>query len=749
MSDENPANQAMQTDVVLVVKGAGGQKKDVHFRTFLDGFLKAVRKYDPFAEVLIGPETKILADCDYNPYFKEFEQEVAEIIVQPHSETGDDPLPRRRIWVKEAYWEPRLTPPGSLNSLLREWRLTSYALIKLLELFFFPWREGKRHDADGSQTKDLNAHRHTLRGYFLYYFIATLLVLGMVGLTGLLGQPLLNIAPTIGRGESGLLSAMSPPAVQALVLLAIAVVTAAVPALQAVRHRKTQRDTGQLPTMPALPGWMLAALILAFIFQPAAYLTWLLAYGVLVLGSNLLARSLAWRFRADWYTDAPLIDYFEIEPDHEYFDQQRNRLALGTQLIYRAFVVASLPLAIVLLLLSKLARVLNLFGDLGTRIETQLNTLIVQSLGDVTSYALDPVQAAQVQNVLIYDVETFSNFDPVSRLHIFAHSQGTPISFEVLFHMLEPEQVKKVDTLITIGSVLNLHHLVNEALDETFWHRFPPEAYPDLNRSFKWFNFWNFTDPITQFTGLEAYRQDKLMRYKDKSKSETFGKMRTYEDLRPRLDYDTGSPFSIKTRDSLRANHGEYWRNIDTVQYPFLERILRQGSGVWLPDNWASDSITFRQKNASIDRSVWNLSLFDPDSFRRRFIRHRWIFALIWAAILALEGGLIWAVSVGLGPIGVAKDVLVRVGLNLQAWLGLWQSDREAAVSAMTAEVGRLYNNQVVIDLLLLALVVGAAISLLKVLINRSDRKPAPIIAFDPEAVVARLKEKKKQREAE
>lgn len=154
--------------------------------------------------------------------------------------------------------------------------------------------------------------------------------------------------------------------------------------------------------------------------------------------------------------------------------------------------------------------------------------------------------------------------DEVQRIHIFAHSQGTPITYESLYHYLDSNCQNKIYTYITIGSVLSYYHQARGILDPVYHSRFPVYPTKELNLNFaddyKWMNFWNFTDPITEFYGLDEYTS-----------------FANVPPDKPEKDYKRTitSPTNRRTKMSLTKNHGEYWTNLEQIAIPFAKRVLR------------------------------------------------------------------------------------------------------------------------------------------------------------------------------
>ncbi|KAA3648463.1 MAG: hypothetical protein DWQ07_05575 [Chloroflexi bacterium] len=767
---------SLTTDVILVVKGAGEQKLDATLGSFLDGFLKAVRGYDPDAVINIGPESKIFKDYDYTPAFKdeEWEQTAVEVLLEykeededtnKDGEKSDDAEGRfRRIWIKEAYWEPRLGLPGAFRSLFHEWRLTSYALVKLLEKIFFPWQDDLVKNDDGlGYTRSYhprNNSKHSTWAYFFYYLLAYAVILLFLSFTGVWGNPLIQSALEIPRSAGNLPPFLASPISHVTALAGLAIWASLASALRARRNRKIEESGKPLPRMPGLGNWLLIGLVVALFLEPLAYIAWLSVYAVVFVISNLLARRIAWNQRPDFYTDAPL--HYQPDEDEKRLYRRNNRISLISQLLYRMLVTIALPIAVTLLGLAKIFLILNIFGDLGTRINTTLSNIITQTFGDVTAYAVDPAAASKVQNVVEEEMRTFGDLTRkgqdeafVNNIHIFAHSQGTPITFEVLFHKLPKRLFKKINTYITIGSVLNLHHLVNEVLDDNFWSRFPPAEYPEPQGRFKWFNFWNFTDPITQFTGLEAYRQDVLWIGEDGTS------IRKYYDGTARVDYSKASPFSIKTRDSLLKNHSEYWGNADEIHTPFIERIFYPPGTRWIPDAWASEEIKFKHEHRKLGgyhMNVMNVEeIENPEAapeqreFSRRSRNHFLWLSASWLLLASLASALFYFAGSRLAFwVNGGRQGLLGMANSTGTWLGrLLPMNATEALSDLWGSISNFYLDQEIINGIGLAVLTWAVLSGLFQIIPVSKIigfifPQKKIQFFDPDKAKTILEERRK-----
>ena len=133
--------------------------------------------------------------------------------------------------------------------------------------------------------------------------------------------------------------------------------------------------------------------------------------------------------------------------------------------------------------------------------------------------------------------------EKADHLHIFAHSQGTPITFETIFQQLDDEYRQKIKSYITIGSILSYYYHTALILGNNYPPtRFRVQKYGPLHDGFKWVNCWNLLDPITEFYGLDEF-----------------------------VNKDTCSPINIKTRARF---HSDYWVNIFEVHSPFCNHIL-------------------------------------------------------------------------------------------------------------------------------------------------------------------------------
>lgn len=233
--------------------------------------------------------------------------------------------------------------------------------------------------------------------------------------------------------------------------------------------------------------------------------------------------------------------------------------------------------------------------------------MLVGYMDDVVNYAMDPAQSNRVRSAVINDILYFYEKDGVERIHVVAHSQGTPITYESLFHFLAEEYQDKIYTYATIGSVLSYYHQARGVLDSVYYERFPVSASKKhrFPTSFKWMNFWNFSDPITEFYGLDEYTNFEKAPPLDGE----FVRTRT-------------SPVNIRTRTSLAENHGEYWNNFEKFALPLAKRVLGTNTVDMKPPEWAPDVKREKETRHTKQRD-WKHYL------------HHLLVTIVWVLILA------------------------------------------------------------------------------------------------------------------
>ena len=347
-----------------------------------------------------------------------------------------------------------------------------------------------------------------------------------------------------------------------------------------------------LHALPGMTGWFLVLLVAAFAISPWAYIAWIFFWVTLQL-ALLCARASAWPYRELANTDTSTDDYYSIDGDLDpdtgtpRVYKRNKHMALRRRLFalnYRYIVVLALPITFLGLMLARLLKWTRVLGNAGDVLENILNLLLSSLLGDVVDYAMDAAQASRIRHVVQADLMLFHDRADVSSLHVFAHSQGTPITFETLFHYLPAEYRRKITTYVTIGSVLSYYHQANPVLDPVYVGRFPVRPYPDFADGFHWLNFWNLVDPITEFYGLDEYHMVQAAPL-----------LELDPDGEPNWQSDgahngqanrsyTASPINIKTPATV-LNHSEYWSDIPLVQLPFAQRVLGDlQPPVWNPD---------------------------------------------------------------------------------------------------------------------------------------------------------------------
>jgi hypothetical protein len=224
--------------------------------------------------------------------------------------------------------------------------------------------------------------------------------------------------------------------------------------------------------------------------------------------------------------------------------------------LYRYIIVVGLPVIVLLLLLARILRAVPGLSFIGSWIESIATSTLGGGLGDVVIYANEPGEAAWIRGAIVADIRNLHRRADVRHIHVFAHSQGTPITFETLFNHLPPSLRRKIKTYVTIGSVLNYFAQANGVLDIRVIRRFPRLPYPhsDFADGFQWINFWNHGDPIPEFSALDPYE----------------------EVIKPPTGRSPASPTNIRTRGALTpwGSHSEYWTNVDQVHKPLVRRVF-------------------------------------------------------------------------------------------------------------------------------------------------------------------------------
>ena len=614
-ADEGPV------DVILVVKGAGIQAADDTLDLFTRGFWPAVLGLEGLSQSRLRERSDVFppghllsahATGSHN-HVTEIEAWLADAADRP-ADAGDEPPgarsgrpdaagQRRRVWIREVDWEVALEPDAPLEAVLREWRMASWVFF----FEFYQWLASlarwlvHRLPARAAAPLGPAGNRVTLPnlfGAFTFAYLGILLVLDTVVLTTGRGH-LLDLVGHLLRFDRALAALPGTPAaplglvlarlgairsLDAVVFLVAIAVVAALPAAWRSKRWHEHLAESHDGRPPSLSNFLLLALIAALLFSPSNYLAALLLL-MAWQAALLLIRALFWQRRP--------LDESDIETRYAGSLAAQRRLLAGDRVdpdppapplvprrhppvrfalfIYRGIVVVALPLFFVLLALAWLMKRSRVLALPGKGLEAMLSVWLGGIMGDVVSYAMDPAKAARIRSTVEHELRYFSGLEAVRAIHVVAHSQGTPITFELLFRHLEAGQRRKVATYLSLGSVLSYYHHANAVLDPyRFDPRFPTPRYPDLSDfapGFRWYNCWNLADPITEFYGLDEYV--------------LFGTLpqpASPLELPPIGEADFArlsllSPTNIKT-PATRRHHSDYWTNQEWVQRPLARRIL-------------------------------------------------------------------------------------------------------------------------------------------------------------------------------
>ena len=613
MAEKN--KKAETTDVVLIVKGAGEQAEDDHLNIFLRGFWPAVKSLDTNAT--LTQITKGFEDYAPSPHNADGKQHkhVTEIRANYRGR-------KRRIWLKESYWESETLPSGGLGNLSREWRMASFVFANMFRNVVFSRNTNDLKKARLRDQADFDAwwKRPGTRitdcfGYYLSYLLLFLLVLGPF-------LPLSEVEWFTEAMKNLLPTAMSsaPDFSPRPLVIVIGAVWAIAPTIEHLVLIVRRFKDKKLRILPVLPGWTLIALIFFLVSRPVTYFQFILAL-LALQGSLLVARTLLWKFRTYANSDVDIAEYYSYYEDGNPKDKRIGKVdefwltrLPFTPLIYRYLVFMTLPIGFIGALLVSLLKWTKFLGGVGATLDKALNVMLVGYMDDVVNYAMDPAQSNRVRSAVINDIIYFYEKEGVERIHVVAHSQGTPITYESLFHFLPEKYQDKIYTYATIGSVLSYYHQARGVMDLVYYERFPvsPLKRNRFPSTFRWMNFWNFSDPITEFYGLDEYTNFE----KAPPKDDGFERTRT-------------SPVNIRTRTSLAENHGEYWNNLDKFTTPLAKRVL----GVNKPDEWAPD-IKPRKETKETRPRDWS------------HYRHHVFVLVLWVLILvgAIFAG-IWLVN--------------------------------------------------------------------------------------------------------
>ncbi|HMR99413.1 MAG TPA: alpha/beta hydrolase [Anaerolineales bacterium] len=579
MTSKNEKEHEAEIDVVLIVKGAGEQAEDDHLNIFLRGFWPAIKSLDKNAT--LTQLTSGFDDYPPSPHNSDGKshRHVTEIRARHQFEEKvgkgiQERQTSRRLWLKESYWEAETLPSSALGNLSREWRMASFVFANMFRNAVFT--RNTKWLKDQRSNKNFAFQRGKTPGtrfwdYFGYYFSYLLLFM-------LVLLPFINSLPTVAWFNEALKNILAdeifnlPGFNGLLFVIFTGAVWAIAPTLEHSVMSYQYAKYRKLKSLPVLPNWVLLALIFFLVSAPLAYLRFVLI--LLALQASLVvARGFLWRFRTYANSDVDIADYYSYEEDGRKLMGKVDEVFLTrlffTPLIYRYLIFITLPIGFIGALLVSLLKWTKFLGGIGASLDKTLNVMLVGYMDDVVNYAMDPAQSNRVRSAVINDIVYFYNKPGVKRIHVVAHSQGTPITYEALFHFLDKKYQDKIFTYATIGSVLSYYHHARGVLDPVYYERFPVSVSTEQNfpKGFKWLNFWNFSDPITEFYGLDEY---------------------TYFEKAPPLDAKfargIASPTNIRTKTSLE-NHGEYWNNLEKFATPFAKRTL----GELRPKEWNPD----------------------------------------------------------------------------------------------------------------------------------------------------------------
>jgi len=589
------------TAVILVVKGAGVQKPDETLNEFVKGFWPAVKTIDPQAKINQRQDI-------YPSGFKSAPHDK-----DPHNHVTEIRSGERRVWVKEVNWEPEIMPASPFRTLNKEWKMATYALGSWVWKLFFG--------------RDTSLREKRWQDYFKSNFLVNWTVAFPVIL-------MIWIRYNIGYVQTGSFNAGT---LWILIWCLAAAVGALPRAFESYSHlamvtqfRETQKDT--FKALPGMPAWLLGLLVVTIIFNLGYYL--LLLFGLLMVQLALLnARATAWRYRQIANSDTDTTMFYTLKSDTRLPKKIYRRDRLGVrlaQLLYRYIVVLGLPLVFILLTIARLMKWTRILGAIGNAIEQGLSLVLSSVLGDVVTYAMDPTQAHRIRSAVEGDIRFFHEHPQVSAIHIFAHSQGTPITFETVFNHLPEVHRQKIETYLTIGSVLSYYNQANPILDPVYVPRFPVRPYPSYIEGFKWINFWNLVDPITEFYGLDEYNY-----ITEAPEVEDPAHLPPLEEAKEHIKRHPISPVNIKTNANTR-HHSEYWGNQDKVQIPLARRVL----GDPRPPEWAPEDVP--QK---IPQTWGRVHHFFNRLVRRKTGFHSFYVYSIWARNLIFEVILVVALA--------------------------------------------------------------------------------------------------------
>ena len=291
-----PAKRKLETDVILVVKGAGEQLEDDHLNLFIRGFWPAVKSLDKNATMdqvtdeLVG----------YRPPPHNQDNDSHKHLTEIHATYGKA---KRRILVKESYWEPEVLPSSALSNLSKEWRMSSFVFANMFRDIIFTrnpkylkeWRlSGSNYEfrpglAPGTRRRDYV-------GNYISYLILFLLVF-------------LPFAPTIASLPF-LPTLTSVSWLNGILLLsAVAAVWAVAPAVEISRMMYIRYKESVLENLPGLPGWILLALIIMLFMDPLGYIRFVLVLLALQI-ALIFSRRILWKYRKYANSDMDIAAYY-------------------------------------------------------------------------------------------------------------------------------------------------------------------------------------------------------------------------------------------------------------------------------------------------------------------------------------------------------------------------------------------------------------------------------------------------------
>lgn len=576
-------------ETLLVIKGAGNHRPGQTLDLFLAGFWPALLSIDPLATMRLRGAVPSGTDVPRtaSATTEAGQASAVEVYVPGRPASGDKPAVRETtIRVREVYWEPGLAAPSATTSVLREWEMASFALgqsllrvwkpqavlahapkplhwlygISTAMLLFVAVRIEPASVPFLDPTHPLVSQWEDLQGW------RPLVMALVAGFLVFVARYLERLPPS--KGSSRLASYdQDTQAPRVGVEETAAEASAEIKGAQGYSYRGGRH-------CPGLPLWVLIALVTVLIVSPLEY------FGTLVLlfllqVCVLVARWLAWPFRARPDSDTAEIFDERMTPDdqsgaHNPASAEGDvtfrpmsgiervlvvalRLPLSA-VLYRLLVVMTLPIVLAGSAVVAVLRWTRVLSGAGDALDGILRLTLAGTMGDIVGYAMEPGQALRIRQVLESELADQDADPAVRSIHVVAHSQGTPISYEVLFGRSPAIARGKVRSYLTIGSVLSFYAQSNDVLDLLPHPRFPVSTVPELPPGFRWINVWNLTDPIPEFSGLDEY------------------------------GYQHGDQISqIRTPAKVIPwrSHSSYWENLTLVMRPMAERILGSRPEAW------------------------------------------------------------------------------------------------------------------------------------------------------------------------